>query len=88
MLMIENCRVNNSWGDGMQFNNGEGQACTNVLVYNNFVRGCRYDDAIALTSSSYHFVPPVTAGTVKNNITVASVVGEPAGHLRRQKHID
>jgi parallel beta-helix repeat protein len=67
---IENSRVNNSWGDGMQLNNGEGAGCTNVLIYNNFVRGCG-DDAIALTSSSTSQLP-VTTGTVKNNTTVAS----------------
>lgn len=66
---VQNCRVNNSWGDGMQFNNG-GQVSTNVLVYNNFVRGSG-DDAISLTSSITN-VPPVWNATVMNNTTVAS----------------
>jgi fibronectin type 3 domain-containing protein len=67
---IENSRVNNSWGDGMNLNNVVGQTCSNILIYNNFSRG-NGDDAIALDSSSTS-EPPVQYVTVKNNTTVAS----------------
>jgi hypothetical protein len=67
---VENSRVNNSWGDGMNINNVVGQVCTNVLIYNNFSRG-NGDDAIALNSASTS-EPPVQSATVKNNTTVAS----------------
>jgi len=67
---VENSRVNNSWGDGMNINNVSGQGCTNVLIYNNFCRG-NGDDAIALNSASTS-EPQVLSATVKNNTTVAS----------------
>jgi hypothetical protein len=54
---VENSRVNNSWGDGMNINNVSGQGCTNVLIYNNFSRG-NGDDAIAVNSASTS-EPPV-----------------------------
>jgi len=67
---VENSRVNNSWGDGMNINNVVGQGCTNVLIYNNFSRG-NGDDAIAVNSASTS-EPPVQSVTVENNTTVAS----------------
>jgi hypothetical protein len=67
---VENSRVNNSWGDGMNINNVVGQGCTNVLIYNNFSRG-NGDDAIAVNSASTS-EPPVQNATVLNNTTVAS----------------
>ena len=67
---VENSRVNNSWGDGMNINNVVGQICTNVLIYNNFSRG-NGDDAIAVNSANTS-EPPVQSVTVKNNTTVAS----------------
>ncbi len=67
---VENSRVNNSWGDGMNINNVVGQVCTNVLIYNNFSRG-NGDDAIAVNSANTS-EPPVQSVTVKNNTTMAS----------------
>jgi Right handed beta helix region len=67
---VENSRVNNSWGDGMNINNVVGQICTNILIYNNFSRG-NGDDAIAVNSANTS-EPPVQSVTVKNNTTVAS----------------
>lgn len=67
---VQNSRVNNSWGDGMNINNTQSQTCTNVLIFNNFSRG-NGDDAIAV-NSQVATTPAVQNATVINNTTVAS----------------
>jgi len=67
---VENSRVNNSWGDGMNVNNTQSQTCTNVLIFNNFSRG-NGDDAIAV-NSQVAATPAVQDATVIYNTTVAS----------------
>jgi hypothetical protein len=69
-VTVENCRVNNSWGDGMNINNVNGTACNNILVMNNFARG-NGDDGITLNSSDQS-APVMTNCTYKNNTSVAS----------------
>ena len=69
-ITVENSRVNNSWGDGMNINNDAGTSCTNILIQNNFVRGCG-DDSIAINSSEGS-APVMANVTVANNTTVAS----------------
>jgi hypothetical protein len=67
---VENSRVHNSWGDGMNLNNVEGQGCSGILISNNFSRG-NGDDAIAVNSASSS-ESQVQDATVVNNTTVAS----------------
>ena len=69
-IAVENSRVNNSWGDGININNDNGTACTDVTISNNFVRGCG-DDSIAINSSDAS-APQMANCTVVNNTTVAS----------------
>jgi hypothetical protein len=69
-VTVENSRVNNSWGDGININNTNGTACSNVLVTNNFSRG-NGDDAIALNSSDAS-APMMTNCTYTHNTCVAS----------------
>ena len=69
-ITVENSRVNNSWGDGMNLNNDNGTPCSNVIVSNNFSRG-NGDDAIAINSSE-GTAPIINHATVVNNTTVAS----------------
>jgi Pectate lyase superfamily protein len=69
-VTVENCRVNNSWGDGLNINNVGGAACNNILVMNNFARG-NGDDGITLNSSDQN-APVMTNCTYKNNTSVAS----------------
>jgi hypothetical protein len=69
-ITVENSRVNNSWGDGININNDSGTSCVGVTISNNFVRGCG-DDAIAINSSDAS-APQMANCTVVNNTTVAS----------------
>ncbi len=69
-ILIENCRVNNSFGDGMNINNTNGTACGNVTVTNNFARG-NGDDGITLNSSNTS-APVMTNCTYTHNTSVAS----------------
>jgi hypothetical protein len=69
-ILIENCRVNNSFGDGMNINNTNGTACSNVTVTNNFARG-NGDDGITLNSSNAS-APMMTNCTYTHNTSVAS----------------
>lgn len=69
-ITVENSRVNNSWGDGININNDNGTACTGVTITNNFVRGCG-DDSIAINSSDAS-APQMANCAVVNNTTVAS----------------
>ncbi len=69
-ITIQNCRVNNSWGDGLNINNDNGTSCTNVTIQNNFVRG-NGDDGIAVNSSD-PTAPIMDNITVSNNTSVAS----------------
>jgi len=68
-ITAENCRVNNSWGDGMNFNNTNGTPCNNVLVENNFSRG-NGDDGITLNSSNTS-APNMTNCIYVQNTSVA-----------------
>jgi hypothetical protein len=66
---VQNCRVTNSWGDGINVNNGNtGHSGNQITVQNNFVRGSG-DDSIAVNSdaSSNQMQSP----QVLNNTTVA-----------------
>ena len=69
-VTVENSRVNNSWGDGININNTNGTACSNVTVTNNFSRG-NGDDGIALNSSNAS-APLMTNCTFTHNTCVAS----------------
>jgi hypothetical protein len=69
-ILIENCRVNNSFGDGMNINNTNGTACGNVTVTNNFARG-NGDDGITLNSSNAS-APLMYNCTYTHNTSVAS----------------
>jgi alpha-1,3-glucanase-like protein/carbohydrate binding protein with CBM6 domain len=75
--MIENSRVNNSWGDGMNINNSSGTACNNVTITNNFSRG-NGDDAYALNCTNTS-APVMTNITITNNTGVASWWGNEMG---------
>lgn len=68
-ITVENCRVNNSWGDGMNFNNVNGTPCNNLLVMNNFSRG-NGDDGITLNSSDTS-APNMTNCTYVDNTSIA-----------------
>jgi hypothetical protein len=72
---IENCRINNSWGDGINLNNVHGGSVgNNLTAQNNFIRGCG-DDGIAINSTNfngdtpYH---PMNGTRILNNTAVAS----------------
>jgi hypothetical protein len=69
-VLVENCRVNNSFGDGININNTNGTACSNVTVTNNFARG-NGDDGITLNSSNAT-APLMTNCTYTHNTSVAS----------------
>jgi len=69
-VTIENSRVNNSWGDGLNINNTNGTPCNNVTITNNFSRG-NGDDGMALNSSNQN-APVMTNITITNNTCVAS----------------
>ena len=69
-VTISNCRVNNSWGDGMNINNTNGTVCNNVTLTNNFARG-NGDDGITLNSSDTS-APNMTGITYVGNTSVAS----------------
>ncbi|BDI31591.1 hypothetical protein CCAX7_36420 [Capsulimonas corticalis] len=68
-ITISNCRVNNSWGDGVNINNINGNACNNVTITNNFSRG-NGDDGMALNSSNSS-APVMTGILICNNTCVA-----------------
>jgi hypothetical protein len=69
-ITVQNCRVNNSFGDGININNTNGTACNNVTVTNNFARG-NGDDGITLNSSNTS-APMMTNCTYTHNTSVAS----------------
>jgi hypothetical protein len=69
-ITVENSRVNNSWGDGININNTNGTPCNNVTVTNNFSRG-NGDDGIALNCTNTS-APVMTNITYTNNTCVAS----------------
>ncbi len=49
--LVENCRVANSFADGVNLNNGANATGNNLTATNNFVRGCG-DDGLAIYSNS------------------------------------
>jgi hypothetical protein len=69
-ILVENCRVNNSWGDGLNINNTAGTSSSNITVTNNFARG-NGDDGITLNSSD-NTAPDMTGCTYTHNTSVAS----------------
>ena len=69
-ITVENSRVNNSWGDGININNTNGTPCNDVTVTNNFSRG-NGDDGIALNCTNTS-APVMTNITYTNNTCVAS----------------
>jgi len=75
-IVVENCRVTNSWGDGLNINNDpsnnnpNGTACSNVTITNNFSRG-NGDDGIALNSSDNN-APDMSHIVITHNTCVAS----------------
>jgi hypothetical protein len=72
--VVENCRVTNSWGDGININNGNGGTNNNIgnnlTVTNNFVRGSG-DDAIAIACGNFSGCIEMSNPVVTNNTTVA-----------------
>jgi len=75
-ILIQNCRINNSWGDGLNinndpsYNNPTGTNSNHITVTNNFSRG-NGDDAITLNSSNNN-APDMTFCTYTHNTGVAS----------------
>ena len=69
---VQNCRINNSWGDGINLNNGNGGAGNNTGNYltarNNFVRGTG-DDGVAINGDASAL--QMVGTTVINNTIVA-----------------
>jgi hypothetical protein len=82
-ILIQNCRINNSWGDGMNinndpsFNNPTGTPSNHITVTNNFSRG-NGDDAITLNSSNNN-VADMTYCSYTHNTGVASWWGSEMG---------
>lgn len=70
--IVENCRINNSWADGINLNNGSGAAGNNsgnnLTAMNNFIRGTG-DDGLAINDSTD--APEMTNTTIVNNTMVA-----------------
>jgi len=73
---VQNCRLNNTWADGININNGNGgtgyTVGNNLIVQNNFIRGSG-DDGLAINDSNDN---PATQQemlnpTVLNNTVVA-----------------
>jgi hypothetical protein len=77
---IENNRINNSWADGININNGNGasgnNSGSNINVYNNFVRGSG-DDGIALNDASAG--EQMDNNSIYNNTSIASWWGNNIG---------
>ena len=69
---VQNCRINNSWADGINLNNGSGTAGNNsgnnLTARNNFVRGTG-DDGLAINDATV--APEMTNITVVDNTMVA-----------------
>jgi len=69
---VENCRINNSWADGINLNNGNGTAGNNsgnyLTAINNFIRGTG-DDGLAINDSTV--APEMINPIVVNNTVVA-----------------
>ena len=78
--MIENNRINNSWADGININNGNGgtgnNSGSNITVKNNFVRGAG-DDGIALNDESAGL--QMDNNSIYNNTSIASWWGNNFG---------
>ena len=73
---VENNRINNSWADGININNGNGgtgyTVGNNLIVKNNFVRGSG-DDGLAINDSEDNSdQSEMTAPTMLNNTSIAS----------------
>jgi len=70
---VQNCRINNSWADGINLNNGNGatgnDSGSNLTAKNNFIRGSG-DDGIAINNGPTPS-QQMTNVTVLNNTVVA-----------------
>ena len=77
---IANNRINNSWADGININNGNGgsgnNSGSNINVYNNFVRGSG-DDGIALNDEAAG--EQMADNSIYNNTSIASWWGNNIG---------
>ncbi len=71
---VQNCRLDDTWADGININNGNGGSGNttgnNLTVFNNFIRGSG-DDGIAINSSGYSTSVAMQSPTVIQNTTVA-----------------
>jgi hypothetical protein len=69
---IQNCRINNSWADGINLNNGNGgsgnNTGNNLSAINNFIRGSG-DDGLAINDTSS--AAEMNTITLRNNTVVA-----------------
>jgi hypothetical protein len=69
---VQNCRINNSWADGINLNNGNGgvgnNSGSNLTAKNNFIRGTG-DDGLAINDSSLGL--GMTTITLVDNTVVA-----------------
>ncbi len=74
---IENMRINNTWGDGINLNNftGSSTSASNDTIENNFVRFVD-NDAIAINGTAGGQYTAMSGITVENN-----TIGEAAGRL-------
>ena len=80
---IQNCRVLDTWADGMNLNNVEDSRGigTNLTAQNNFVRGSG-DDAMAINSVNYNgttFYTQMSNITMQNNTSIAPWGGKGLG---------
>jgi hypothetical protein len=71
---VQNCRINNSWADGINLNNGNGGTNNNIgnnlTARNNFVRGTG-DDGLAINDGSDTGTVEMQSNTLVNNTVVA-----------------
>jgi hypothetical protein len=80
---IENCRVQDTWADGMNLNNVQDSrgVGNNLTAQNNFVRGSG-DDATAINSVNYNgttFYTQMSNITMQNNTSIAPWGGKGLG---------
>jgi len=72
--IVQNCRINNSWADGINLNNGNGGTNNNIgnnlTARNNFIRGTG-DDGLAINDGSETGTVEMQSNTLVNNTVVA-----------------
>jgi fibronectin type 3 domain-containing protein len=72
---VQNSRINNTWGDGINLNNLHDGVGNNLTAKNNFIRGSG-DDGIAINSVAYNgsiTYAQMQNATVTNNTSIAPV---------------